>query len=229
MISKNNRLFLRSWLALLIFVGAMIVTSHPVFACDGWICLGDILGYTEIAKQDADKQVQLKQLENDAAKVKADKEATLKQYDALANVQIEQAKASIEQAKALGVVAQANAQADADKFIAQVNERRAETAKSYDVQITNLQETARVMIAGINQAGEVKKTEVEWSGAKTLAVTGISGLMAFVVLIGAIRFALNRQTYDARLLAMRIMFPERQVSGYFQNRHNQISDKGDWT
>lgn len=204
-------------------LSVFLFSSLPtrVYACG----LLDPMGcLTEIAKQDADKQVQLAKINSDAKQLELARDTDLRRFDVAASIQIKQAEANVEASKALGVAAQANAQADRDKFIAQVNAEREKIDKAYDVQIAGLNNTAEIMIAGINQVGIVKKAEVDWSGARALTISIMYGVGFLILAVGAVRFAINGQ----KLLALRLMFPGNIFTALPQQKTNIIEDKEEW-
>lgn len=152
---------------------SVIVSLFPVkaYACDSFLCLGDMLGITDIAKRDAERKEKQAETEHqravDVARINAD-----------ANARIAEANRQLEAQRIQGKISEAQAKSMADAFAALVASKR-------DEAIAGITQNAQVAIAGINQTGDTERTRLGWdakSNMLTIAIIGLLLLTAMVIL-----------------------------------------------
>lgn len=187
----------------LILLGAllgMVMAFYPTkaYACDSFLCLGDMLGITDIAKRDAErkeKQAETeRQRQTDVARINADAQA-----------RIAEANRQLEAQRIQGRISEAQAKAMADAFTASVNAKR-------DEYIAALQSNAQVAISGINETGQTERSRISWEAKSNMLTIGIVGFLVLAGLVGAVYVMRSGQgnSQGGRQIVVMIQAPQRQ-------------------
>lgn len=137
---------LASLLALLI----VSMRPTPAYACDAWLCLGDVFGWTEVAKVHADRDAKQAEIERQKAE-------SIARVNADAQARIAEANRQIQADITNGKITMAQAQAQADAFKALVEQKANES-------IAAINSNANALIAGINNAGQINLAGVQETG-----------------------------------------------------------------
>lgn len=182
---------------------ALVVFGHqvtPAYACDSILCLGDIFGWTDVAKVHADRDVKKAELDKqkadidrqraaDIERIRADAEARLQESNRMIQAQIEQGKLN---------AAQAQAQADAFKALVEqkANESIAAITKNADTAIAGINQAGQINLAGVKETGETARASIAAeSHNNTVMLLVVGGLLAIVLVF--VGFLMLRKTGHA--------------------------------
>lgn len=170
-------------------LAALLISLRPApaYACDAWLCLGDVFGWTDVAKVHADRDVKKAEMEKqkadidrqraaDVERIRADADARLQESNRIIQAQIEQGKLNA-----------AQAQAQADAFKALVEQKAAEsiaaTNRNADTLIAGINQAGQINLAGVNQTGETARAAIAAeSHNNTVLLLVVGGLLAVVLL-----------------------------------------------
>lgn len=191
-----KKVFLASLLALLV----LSARPAPAYACDSWICLGEVFGWTDVAKVHADRDVKKAELDKqkadidrqraaDVEHIRADAEARLQESDRIIQAQIEQGKLN---------AAQAQAQADAFKALVEqkANESIAAINRNADTAIAGINQAGQINLAGVKETGETARASIAAeSHNNTVMLLVVGGLLAIVLVF--VGFLMLRKTGHA--------------------------------
>jgi len=166
------------FLAGLVLAFVLSLMPRPAYACDSLLCLGDIFGWTDVAKVHSDRDQQL-------ANIKAKQAQDVARINADAQARIAEANREIEAQRVQGQISAANAKAMADAFAATVNAKR-------DEYIGALTQNAQVAISGINQTGETERSRIGWQAKTDMLTIVIVGILVLFGL-GIAAYMLNKR------------------------------------
>ena len=171
---------------------SVIVSLFPTkaYACDSFLCLGDMLGITDIAARDAQRKEKQAETEHqrtvDVARINAD-----------ANARIADANRQLEAQRIQGKISEAQAKSMADAFAALVASKR-------DEAIAGITQNAQVAIAGINQTGETERNRLGWDAKSNMLTIAIIGLLLLTAML-----ILYRRTNQAPQITVMLANPQR--------------------
>jgi len=144
---------LASVLALLI----VSMRPTPAYACDAWLCLGDMFGWTDVAKVHSDRDVKKAELDKQKADIDRQRAAEVARINADAQARLAEANRQIQADLNNSKITIAQAQAQADAFKTLVEQKAAES-------IAAINQNAQTAIAGINNAGQINLAGVQETG-----------------------------------------------------------------
>lgn len=172
---------MKAKLVLLGVLLGVVFALYPAkaYACDSFLCLGEITGITDIAKRDAERKEKQSEIDRqralDIARVNADAQA-----------RIAEANRQLEAQRIQGRISEVQAKTMADAFAAAVNAKR-------DEYIAALQTNAQVAISGINETGQTERSRISWEAKSNMLTIGIVGFLVLAGLIGAVYVMRNMQ------------------------------------
>lgn len=188
-----KKVFLASLLALLV----LSARPAPAYACDSILCLGDIFGWTDVAKVHADRDVKKAELDKQKADIDRQRAAEVARINADAQARLAEANRQIQADLNNSKITIAQAQAQADAFKTLVEQKAAES-------IAAINQNAQTAIAGINQAGQINLAGVQETGEtarasiaaeshnNTVMLLVVGGLLAIVLVF--VGFLMLRKT-----------------------------------
>lgn len=157
-----------------ILVSLLTPTTVKAEDCGSWICLGQIFGWTEVAKTNADADVKkaetdrLQQIE--IARINAAKDQAMKN-----------AEVDIERQRQAGAISVAQAQALAEQYEAKVNAwadiQKNAVNQQYETQRTALTQQTKLGVESIQQVGQTERWAIGWHAG----LTGLGLLLFFIV------------------------------------------------
>lgn len=149
----------------------VVLAMYPAkaYACDSFLCLGDMLGITDIANRDAERKEK-------QAETERQRQIEVARINADAQARIAEANKQLEAQRVQGRISEAQAKAMADAFASAVNAKR-------DEYIAALQSNAQVAIAGINETGQTERSRISWEAKANMLTIGIVGLLVLVGLV----------------------------------------------
>lgn len=176
-------LMLTSLLALFL----VSVRPAPAYACDSILCLGDIFGWTDVAKVHADRDVKKAELDKQKADLERLRSAEVARINADAQARLAEANRQIQADITNGKITMAQAQAQADAFKALVEQKASES-------IAAINKNADTAIAGINQAGQINLAGVKETGETaraSIAAESHNNVVLMLVVGGLLAIALT--------------------------------------
>lgn len=192
---------------------SIVVSLFPAkaYACDSFLCLGDMLGITDIAARDAQRKEKQAETEHqrtvDVARINAD-----------ANARIAEANRQLEQQRIQGKISEAQAKSMSDAFAALVASKR-------DEAIAGITQNAQVAIAGINQTGETERNRLGWDAKSNMLTIAIIGLLLLTAML-----ILHCRTKQAPQITVMLANPQRtqlEQPNVIRLSRNQYMIEGD--
>jgi hypothetical protein len=207
---KHRRLFVLA----IVFLS----TFYPAraYACGSFLCIGDMLGITDMANRDAQRR-------EHQAEIDRQKAQEVARINADAQARIAEANRQLEAQRIQGQISATQAKAMADAFAAAVNAKR-------DEYVAALQANAQVAINGINETGATERERVGWQAKTDMLTIGIIGVLILAAL-GAGAWLLTRHI-DRKpqqitvMLAGHIAGQLDQPSTMYLPRHQHMIDGG---
>ncbi len=187
------KLLVASLLALLI----LSARPAPAYACDSLLCLGDIFGWTDVAKVHADRDVKKAELDKQKADIDRQRSAEVARINADAQARLAEANRQIQADITNGKITMAQAQAQADAFKALVeqkaNESIAAINKNADTAIAGINQAGQINLAGVKETGETARASIAAESHNSVVLMLIVGGLLAIVLV-FVGFLMLRKT-----------------------------------
>jgi hypothetical protein len=205
---------LASLLALLV-IG---VRPAPAYACDAWLCLGDMFGWTDVAKVHSDRDVKKAELDKQKADIDRQRAAEVARINADAQARLAEANRQIQADLNNSKITIAQAQAQADAFKTLVEQKAAES-------IAAINQNAQTAIAGINNAGQINLAGVQETGEtarasiaaeshnNTVMLLVVGGLLAIVLVFVGFLMLRRQPAQVPQTPQVTFVLPEHLLSG----------------
>ena len=167
---------------LILTVSLALLTPTPVYACDSWICLGDIFGWTDVAKVHADRDTKLATEDTARAEKVKMLDVQIQTNLSAARTEVQRIQEAQYESDNQRQIAIRNAELQFAAYQAQLDSAKETQLKAYDAQIAAGQDQANIAQTGIREAGWTQRVNIEWNGSYNIVTVLVVGaILAYFI------------------------------------------------